>query len=412
MTNSFYNVSGAPVTGSTGSSAIVRGEFANIAAAFDKMPALTADYVVVVNSGGTALTVNAKTGTGSVVFDTSPNFTGPVGIGMSPSNVLDITQTQNAASIAQIYNNSAGAAAQAMFRAINNSSKQMLMGVLSSGFTTSGVFIANRSLLYSTGAAAIITNDEMVFSVDGGVTERARLNASGFGIGMTPTNILDITQSQNADTKCSVINANAGVSARAMWQVGNGSGNSTFLFHYGTGYTTAGVNRQDGGQVYSNGAGGLTIATGVAQPIYFGIDGTAAMRLSSTGLSVGTSVSSSTHLRDNIGFGTSIAVSTQATVSAGATLSITAADGGGYSPGLLVVSSARVSNATFRTSTFYAIHLRGTTIDAANVLSTANGSGGASGFTLDYTSSGVIRVTDTSGQQCIITITFIGHSGG
>lgn len=56
MTNAFFNVSGAPVTNSLGSSAIIRGEFANIAAGFDKMPALTAGTAVVVNSGGTALT--------------------------------------------------------------------------------------------------------------------------------------------------------------------------------------------------------------------------------------------------------------------------------------------------------------------------------------------------------------------
>lgn len=55
MVNSFYNVSGAPVTGSAGASAVIRSEYSLIAAAFDKLPALTASTAVIVNAGGTAL---------------------------------------------------------------------------------------------------------------------------------------------------------------------------------------------------------------------------------------------------------------------------------------------------------------------------------------------------------------------
>lgn len=56
MANPFYNTSGTPATSSAGSSAPIRNEYALIAAGFDKMPALTANTVVIVNSGGTALT--------------------------------------------------------------------------------------------------------------------------------------------------------------------------------------------------------------------------------------------------------------------------------------------------------------------------------------------------------------------
>ena len=199
MTNSFYNVSGAPVTGSTGSSAVVRGEFANIAAAFDKMPALTAGYVVTVNAGGTALTVNAKTGTGSVVFDTSPNFTGPVGIGMSPTNILDITQTQNAASIVQIYSGSSGAAAQTMFRTVNDSSKQMSIGMPSSGFTTSGLFAANRGFIYSTAQLLCVSNGDMHFSCDGGTTGHMAITSTGI-MEKLPVNWIDSGGTVNAIT--------------------------------------------------------------------------------------------------------------------------------------------------------------------------------------------------------------------
>ena len=61
MSNDFYNVSGAPVTGSQGASAVMRAEFAALEAGFDKLPTLTgnANEVVVVNSGATGLTTAA-----------------------------------------------------------------------------------------------------------------------------------------------------------------------------------------------------------------------------------------------------------------------------------------------------------------------------------------------------------------
>lgn len=58
MTNSFYNPSGAPATGAFAASAAMRTEFESIAAGFDKLPTLTANKAVVVNSAGTALTVS------------------------------------------------------------------------------------------------------------------------------------------------------------------------------------------------------------------------------------------------------------------------------------------------------------------------------------------------------------------
>lgn len=56
MTNSFYNASGTPATASQVASSPMRTEFAAVQAGFDKMPALTANTAIVVNSSGTALT--------------------------------------------------------------------------------------------------------------------------------------------------------------------------------------------------------------------------------------------------------------------------------------------------------------------------------------------------------------------
>lgn len=64
MTNSFYNPSGTPGTGTFAASAAMRTEFDNIAAGFDKLPTVsggTASKAVIINSGGTGLTVTAGT---------------------------------------------------------------------------------------------------------------------------------------------------------------------------------------------------------------------------------------------------------------------------------------------------------------------------------------------------------------
>ncbi len=61
--NDYYNHSGIPATGSPGSSAQMRAEFAAIQAGMAKLPALAGNggKAVVVNGGGTALTVSPLT---------------------------------------------------------------------------------------------------------------------------------------------------------------------------------------------------------------------------------------------------------------------------------------------------------------------------------------------------------------
>jgi len=78
MSNPYYNVSGTPATGSPGSSAPQRGEFAAIAAGFAMLPpVLTANAPVVVNSGGTGMTVSTTTGSGAFVLATSGTLQTP-----------------------------------------------------------------------------------------------------------------------------------------------------------------------------------------------------------------------------------------------------------------------------------------------------------------------------------------------
>ena len=79
MSNPYYNVSGSPSTGSAGSSSTMRAEFVAIAAAFALLPVFAGNSlkIVGINTGETALTAVATTGTGSVVLATSPTITSP-----------------------------------------------------------------------------------------------------------------------------------------------------------------------------------------------------------------------------------------------------------------------------------------------------------------------------------------------
>lgn len=63
MSNEYYTPTGTPATGAAGSSAPVRAEFNEIEDGFDLMPALSGNggKAVIINSGGTAMTVTTGT---------------------------------------------------------------------------------------------------------------------------------------------------------------------------------------------------------------------------------------------------------------------------------------------------------------------------------------------------------------
>lgn len=100
MANDFFSASGAPATGSQGSSATMRAEFASIEDGFDKLPALAGNggKVVAVNSGGTALEPLTTTGTGSVVKATSPTLVTPT-IGVATATSINGTTIPSSATL-------------------------------------------------------------------------------------------------------------------------------------------------------------------------------------------------------------------------------------------------------------------------------------------------------------------------
>lgn len=101
------------------------------------------------------------------------------------------------------------------------------------------------------------------------------------GIGTTPSSILDILQSQNAESLLQLANAHVQTAAQSTIRATNGTSVGQ-LVQFGVGYTTSGVFRQNGTLLYGNGAGGLTITTGAAQPIYMAVNGTETAQFTAT----------------------------------------------------------------------------------------------------------------------------------
>jgi hypothetical protein len=141
------------------------------------------------NGSQTRLFAYKSTGAG-MLFYVTPNggtvtqameisSTGNLGIGMTPSNVLDITQTQNAASSISIANASAGGAASAR-SLYSNGTANVEVGLLGSGYSTNGVLIANRFYTYipTTAGLAIANNGPTIFA-NASFVEKARFDTSG-----------------------------------------------------------------------------------------------------------------------------------------------------------------------------------------------------------------------------------------
>ena len=105
---------------------------------------------------------------------------GLVGIGMAPTNVLDITQSANANSIGRIFNGTSGTAGSAEWRASNNVNDSIRMISLNQSYTTSGLFVARRSVIASDGVGLAITTmsaQDMVFGINN--AEVGRFNTGG-----------------------------------------------------------------------------------------------------------------------------------------------------------------------------------------------------------------------------------------
>ena len=115
-------------------------------------------------------------------------------------------------------------------------------------------------------------------TVTGTLTGAAANFSGAVGIGMTASNILDITQNQNAATVQQIYNNSGGTGALLGLYLNNATSKMS-LFQFGASYTTSGVYRADGAMLRAGGAGGLTLVTDTAQPIYFGINNAEKFRI-------------------------------------------------------------------------------------------------------------------------------------
>jgi hypothetical protein len=196
-------------------------------------------------SGGYFAFYNAT----DAVFGPKFSSTGLVGIGMTPSNVLDITQSQNANSVAMLLNNTAGTAAMANFYAKNSIGSVIRMGMHSGSFTTSGVDIADAGILYADGAGglAIGTNTQPIRFYVGSTTEVARIDTSGRFLGGRTT---AVTPSGTTIKGCfaSGVSATNGTNSVCMGSntitfddsflfVNNAAGTGVYLANGGTTWT-------------------------------------------------------------------------------------------------------------------------------------------------------------------------------
>jgi len=110
----------------------------------------------------------------------SPAMAGPVGIGMVPTNILDITQNQNAGSYISVLNNNTSSSALAGVVLTNGTDKAYLQQY-GSGFSNNGVLIANGFGINATSAAnlALDSGGPIQFAVNNSTTEVARFDSSG-----------------------------------------------------------------------------------------------------------------------------------------------------------------------------------------------------------------------------------------
>jgi len=166
------------------------------------------------NYGGVTLS-NSVTGTGSMVLSASAALTG------SPT----VTNNQAALSEFSISNNNGGSNGGAAFKATNGTYNgyAIMWGSTGGG---GGINAANTFSLQtgSTGGLVLGTTVSAPVICYINSVEKMRLDTSGnLGIGMTPSNILDITKTQNSFTGAQITNSSAGASAYTGYQLNNGT---------------------------------------------------------------------------------------------------------------------------------------------------------------------------------------------
>jgi hypothetical protein len=158
------------------------------------------------------------TGTTTLPGSGAISSAGLLGIGMTPSNILDITQNQNADSVVAIKNTNASGAATSTFYAYNGT-HGFNVGMLGTGYTTNGILIADRGYMNCTSGVSIGSGSDIRFSVSG-LTEKARFDSTngGFFVGVTAATSLN---GGGANAKMAVQGNYSGASVAAFENTNN-----------------------------------------------------------------------------------------------------------------------------------------------------------------------------------------------
>lgn len=143
-------------------------------------PALGVATATSLAIGGATIGSNALAVTGSSLFPGSTTITaaGLVGIGMTPVNILDITQSVNGQSLGSILNSNAGVNANAKWFATNGTNWGTV-GVLGQSFTTTGAYVAGYGFAAGNTGMSIIAQGGPILFASNGTAEVARFDTSG-----------------------------------------------------------------------------------------------------------------------------------------------------------------------------------------------------------------------------------------
>jgi len=199
--------------------------------------ALAATSFTTTNISSDSLTI-----TGDSTFDTTTLFVDSaddrVGIGLTnPLYQLHVEKNQNASTLIGLKNTTSGTAAKVGFYAIKDGSYGVAMEALSSGFSTSGLRVANHGIIatdISMTALSIFTDgtgDPLIFGTAN--AERMRIDGSGnVGIGVdVPEKRLSVKDTQSATSIARFENLSTGTDADVLViTVGNANAGSTNNF--------------------------------------------------------------------------------------------------------------------------------------------------------------------------------------
>lgn len=275
-----YKISGAAATGT-----ILRGNGTSYVASTNTYP--------------------NTTGAGQILYATSANVigsatdfvrltTGEVVLGATAligSEVLSIQRDQNAATYAFISNTTSGTAAASGWAALISGGVGNIQEVLSAGFTTSGIRVANTGVFRTamTAGMNIGTTSNSQLSLWTNNTERARLlNTGEFLVGLSAlasTEFVSIQKNQNALTWGLVSNTTSGTAGRAAWIISNSATAATSISiqSLSAGYTSSGILVADAGILVTSKAAGMNVGTNTNTQLSFWTNNTKKVEISAVG---------------------------------------------------------------------------------------------------------------------------------